>query len=182
MWILGVVIYSLWNRLKCISYFVLLRIVRKTIIKYVCGNKGKRCFQRVELSSQLISKSKKMCSKLSFRYNFVAWQWTKPGPSGWPVLWFYRGWKSLSCCWGISLLVQKRSLSVCSWYCWMISDPCLHTSQTKLFCFVKIDFMLRCCYRGYYKCPNNICEVSLETPLFPAACMYQLEATVTKTR
>lgn len=75
---------------------------------------------------------------------------------------------------------RGRCLSVIEGCYWLISDPRLHTFQMKLFCLVKIGFILRCPYGGYCKCSNSICEPSLETPLFPAACTYWLEDTATK--
>lgn len=75
---------------------------------------------------------------------------------------------------------RGRCLSVIEGCCWMISNPCLRTFQMKLVCLVKIGFILRCRYGSYCKHSNSICEPSLETFLFPAACTYWLEETATK--
>lgn len=113
----------------------------------------------------------------------------------WPESELNQGQVAGQCCgftWGTEALClvfgafpwwsrRGRCLFVIEGYCWMISDPCLHTFQTKLVCFVRMDFILRCCYGGYCKYSNSICEVSPETLLFPAACLYWLEEILLET-
>lgn len=83
-------------------------------------------------------------------------------------------------CWGISLMDQKRSLSVCNWRLLLADKRPMSAYFPGKTGLVKIPFILRCCYGGYCKHSNSICEPSLETPLFPAACLCWLEETATK--
>lgn len=74
---------------------------------------------------------------------------------------------------------RGRCMPVVEGYCWMISDPRLHTFGTELVCFVKIDFILRCCHRGFCKCSNSIVRRLWRTQV-PAACLFWLEETASK--